>query len=58
MSLHESSNRVPTGHTQANPDVGGALLDDEGKEVLITEEMVQEACQACEKQWVIPEKQD
>jgi hypothetical protein len=58
MSLHESSNHVPTADTQSELNVGGAVLDDEGKEVLITEEMVQEACQACEQQWVIPEKQD
>ncbi|WP_268797050.1 PA1571 family protein [Pseudomonas huanghezhanensis] len=58
MSLHESSNH--TAAVQANPNlnVGGAILDKNGKEVLITEEMVQKACLECEKYWVKPEKQD
>ncbi|MET0951240.1 PA1571 family protein [Pseudomonas syringae] len=58
MSLHESSNQVPV--VRANPDlyVGGSVLDKDGREILITEEMVQAACQECDKNWVKPEKQD
>jgi hypothetical protein len=57
MSLQESSNQVPV--VRATPDlpVGGAVLDKDGHEILITEEMVQAACQECDKQWVTPEKQ-
>lgn len=58
MSLHESSNHVAAVRANPNLNVGGAILDQNGKEVLITEEMVQAACQECEKYWVKPEKQD
>lgn len=58
MSLHESRNDTAAVQANPNPNVGGAILDVNGKEVLITEEMVQEACQECEKYWVKPEKQD
>jgi lipopolysaccharide assembly outer membrane protein LptD (OstA) len=58
MSLHESSNQEPAVRANPNLNVGGAILDQNGKEVLITEEMVQTACQECEKSWVKPEKQD
>ena len=58
MSLQDSSNQVQV--VRANPDlyVGGAVLDKDGREILITEEMVQAACQECDKHWVKPEKQD
>jgi hypothetical protein len=58
MSLQDSTNEVPV--VRANPKlpVGGALLDEHGREVVITEEMVQAACQECDKNWVTPEKQD
>ncbi|HEY0288827.1 MAG TPA: hypothetical protein VGC62_17775 [Pseudomonas sp.] len=58
MSLHESSDSIPSIRANPNVNVGGAILDKDGKEVLITEEMVQAACQECEKYWVIPEKQN
>lgn len=58
MSLQTDSNEVPV--VRANPQlpVGGAILDQQGREVVITEEMVQAACQECDKNWVTPEKQD
>ena len=58
MSLQDNSNQVPV--VRANPQlpVGGAILDKDGREILITEEMVQAACQECDKNWVVPEKQD
>lgn len=58
MSLQADSNEVPV--VRANPKlpVGGAILDKDGREVVITEEMVQAACQECDKNWVTPEKQD
>jgi hypothetical protein len=57
MSLHSSS-QEPVVRAQPKLQLGGAILDKDGKEVLITEEMVQAACQECEKYWVKPEKQE
>lgn len=54
----EHSNAVEIVRASPNLEVGGAVLDEEGREVVITEEMVQAACQECDKQWVTPEKQD
>ena len=58
MSLQDNSNQVPV--VRANPQlpVGGAILDKDGREIPITEEMVQAACQECDKNWVAPNKQD
>ncbi|MGV8918353.1 MAG: PA1571 family protein [Pseudomonas sp.] len=58
MSLQNSTNHVPVVRTTPTLPVGGAILDKDGREILITEEMVQAACQACDKLWVKPEKQD
>jgi len=58
MSLQESSNEVTVVRATPNLPVGGAILDQKGREVVITEEMVQAACQECEKLWVTPDKQD
>lgn len=58
MSLQESSTQVQVVRATPNLPVGGAVLDKDGREILITEEMVQEACQECDKHWVKPEKQD
>ncbi|WP_449125473.1 PA1571 family protein [Pseudomonas viridiflava] len=59
MSLQERSSSEVT-IVRATPDlpVGGAILDKDGREVVITEEMVQAACQACDKLWVTPEEQN
>ena len=56
MSLH-SSNHEAVVRPQPEAQLGGAVLDENGKHILITEEMVQAACQECEKYWVAPEKQ-
>ena len=58
MSLHENSNQVPVVRATPALPVGGAILDGQGREILITEEMVQAACQESDKNWVVPEKQD
>nr|WP_139214557.1 PA1571 family protein [Pseudomonas graminis] len=58
MSLQSSSNQEPVFRPQSELQLGGAILDRNGQEILITEEMVQAACQECEKYWVQPEKQD
>lgn len=57
MSLH-SSNHEAVVRPQPDAQLGGAVLDENGKHILITEEMVQAACQECEKYWVTPEKHD
>jgi hypothetical protein len=54
----EHNNAVEIVRATPNLPVGGAVLDQDGREVVITEEMVQTACQECDKQWVTPEKQD
>ncbi|MBC3955453.1 MULTISPECIES: PA1571 family protein [Pseudomonas] len=58
MSLQDSSNEVTVVRATPNLPVGGAILDQDGREVVITEEMVQAACKACDQLWVKPEKQD
>ncbi|MFK3969159.1 PA1571 family protein [Pseudomonas sp. NPDC087358] len=58
MSLQNSSNQEPVVRPQPEFQLGGAILDKHGKEILITEEMVQAACQECDKYWVKPEQQD
>lgn len=58
MSLHDNSNQVPVVRATPQLPVGGAVLDSEGHEIVITEEMVQAACVECDKNWVTPEKQD
>ena len=58
MTLQENSNQVPVVRVTPTLPVGGAVLDENGREILITEEMVQAACQECDKNWVTPEKQD
>jgi hypothetical protein len=58
MSLQEHNNALEVVRATPNLPVGGAVLDQDGREILITEEMVQAACQECDKQWVTPEKQN
>nr|WP_313482547.1 PA1571 family protein [Pseudomonas sp.] len=58
MSLQNSSNQASVVLPQPELQLGGAIVDEYGNQVLITEEMVQAACQECEKYWVRPEKQD
>lgn len=58
MSLQNSTNQESVARPQPESQLGGAVLDQYGNQILITEEMVQAACQECEKYWVTPEKQD
>jgi hypothetical protein len=58
MSLQSNSNHESVVRAQPHLQLGGAILDKDGKEILITEEMVQSACQECEKYWVKPEQQE
>ncbi len=45
-------NAVPNG----NPFQGAALLDENGREIPITEEMIVQACDELLKQWQFPNK--
>ncbi|MBD8493926.1 hypothetical protein IFR09_04845 [Pseudomonas syringae] len=58
MSLQTSGNQVEVIRATPNLPVGGAIVDEHGREVLITEAMVQAACQECDKHWVTPDKED
>ncbi|MNJ80751.1 hypothetical protein D3C77_792440 [compost metagenome] len=48
MSLqHSSDNQKP--RTTPQPQVCGSIIDAQGREVPITEQMIQQACKALEK---------
>lgn len=48
MSLQHSSD-TPKHHTPAQPQVCGSIIDAEGREVPITEQMIQQACKTLEE---------
>jgi hypothetical protein len=49
-----SQNRNEPGH-KPEPDFhGAAIIDEHGREIPITESMIQKACQALEKAWQPP----
>ncbi|MFF7709328.1 PA1571 family protein [Pseudomonas sp. NPDC007930] len=55
MSLHshtEQTLEIKRNHAQ--DPVGGAIIDADGREVPITEQMVRKACQELEKAVVVP----
>lgn len=58
MSLQNSTDEQALVRPQPEAQLGGAVFDENGNQILITEEMVQAACQACDNNWVKPEKQD
>lgn len=41
---------------QSQQPVGGAIIDEQGQEIPITENMIQRACQELEKERVTPDK--
>ena len=50
MSLHNTANQPQHSNPQRPPmPVGGFIIDAQGREVPITEEMIQCACQALEQ---------
>ena len=50
MSLHNTANQPQHSNTRPLPTpVGGFIIDAQGREVPITEEMIQRACQALEQ---------
>ena len=52
MSLQSSSNQEPVFRPQPELQLGGAILDRNGQEILVAEGRVQAACQEFEKYWV------
>lgn len=58
MSLHSHpSETLPVKRVQPHEPVGGSIIDAQGREVPITEDMVQDACRELEKRLITPDKQ-
>lgn len=59
MSLHDSTqNSIEVVRVHPHEPVGGALIDAQGQEVPITEDMVQQACRELEQRLVNTSKKD
>ena len=57
MSLHHSAERAsPAQHSRPAPTLGGSYIDASGREVPITEEMIQSACLELEKRLAKPSR--
>jgi hypothetical protein len=55
MGLHTNqSETLPVKRVQPREPVGGSIIDAQGREVPITEDMVQDACRDLEKRLVKP----
>ena len=57
MSLQHSSTQPKTTPNPQAP-VGGSVIDQNGKEITITEEMIQQACEKLEQSRKDPAKKD
>ncbi|KIH84881.1 PA1571 family protein [Pseudomonas batumici] len=57
MDLQNSTNEIPVIRT-CSQKLGCAIIDAEGREVPITEEMIQDACRELEQRLVKPAEQD
>ena len=55
MDLQHNVQSVPVIRTQPNQSLGCAIIDAQGKEVDITEAMIQQACEELDKRLVTPE---
>lgn len=53
MNVHARQNVNAQAHIMSHPAqfTGGWLIDEQGREIAITEHMVQQACSALEQQW-------
>ena len=59
MSLQNSSeDKIEVIRTQPGQPLGCSIIDEQGREVPITEDMIQDACRDLEKRLVEPAKQD
>jgi len=59
MSLqHSSDDKIEVIRTQPDQSLGCSIIDEQGREVPITEGMIQDACRELEQRLVKPAKQD
>jgi hypothetical protein len=59
MSLqHSSEDKIEVIRTRPGQSLGCSILDKDGREVPITEEMIQQACSELEKRLVKPAEQE
>lgn len=58
MDLQNNAQAIPVIRTQPQQSLGCAIIDENGQEVLITEEMIQEACRELEQRLVKPARKD
>jgi hypothetical protein len=59
MSLqHSSEDKIEVIRTQPGQSLGCSIIDEQGREVPITEDMIQQACSELEKRLVKPAEQE
>ncbi|MBC3208297.1 MULTISPECIES: PA1571 family protein [Pseudomonas] len=59
MSLqHSSEDKIQVIRTQPDQSLGCSIIDEQGREVPITENMIQDACRELEKRLVKPAEQE
>ncbi|BBP75795.1 MULTISPECIES: PA1571 family protein [Pseudomonas] len=58
MDLQHSTNQIPVIRHPKPEALGCAIIDAAGREVPITEEMIQDACRELEQRLVKPAQQD
>ena len=54
MDLQHNAQAIPVIRTQPQQSLGCAMIDEQGKEILITEKMIQDACHEQDKRLVKP----
>ncbi|WP_285435767.1 PA1571 family protein [Pseudomonas sp. fls2-241-R2A-110] len=59
MSLqHSSDDKIQVIRTKRDQSLGCSIIDENGREVPITEDMIQDACRELEKRLVKPAEQE
>ncbi|MCW2270536.1 hypothetical protein D3C77_38110 [compost metagenome] len=58
MGLQQGSNTQQKTTPNPQAPVGGSIIDQHGKEITITEEMIQQACEKLEQSRKEPAKKD
>ncbi len=54
MNVHQQTPERRVVPLQPQHPVGGAIIDAQGREIPITEQMIQRACSELQKHWVAP----
>nr|WP_177326835.1 PA1571 family protein [Pseudomonas sp. ML96] len=54
MKAQQQSPQTRSNPSNPQQPVGGSIIDAQGREVPITEQMIQQACQALDKSWQTP----